>query len=453
MLLAPQSAYAVEFMDILWREHGIRSITVSKSWRDRLVMEPAYPTLRGDAVSAAYVRGSRPLARVARVLRRRHRVVAVLPHQEDVLADSVRLAALLGLEWADQEGLRAARDKHAMRQLIHRHDPDLRIGRSALVSTPADVAAVLADWSVDRFVLKPNDGMGNVRVAFHDVPPDPTALARYFADVPPGGATIMEEFLHGEEFWADGQLDHAGQPAVLTVGVHRRARIHGRENIALGTRNLARDDPRHQVLAAYTERLMRATGLRRTPFHVELKIDDQGPALVEVNVRLVGQAGAYTDSLLSGANAHAMAVHHYLHDTPYPGRAPDFATNDHLLASRVAGVSESEARIVRLDGVAEVESMPEFVRWALRPQRGEVVHRTVDLATIPWSAQLAAGSEAALAAAERHAREALRWNDDAAGGRRPLDPLRAWSDKLWRSRPTMAMLATLQTWGDLGGWP
>lgn len=453
MLLAPQTAYAAEFADVLWRVHGVRSITVSRSWRDRLVLEPAYPVLRSAAVSAAYVRGSRSVTDMAQVLARRHRVVAVLPHQEDVLADSIRLATLLGLPWADQDGLRVARDKHAMRELIRSREPGLRIGRSALVASPEDVAAVLADWSVDRFVLKPNDGMGNVRVAFHDVPPERTALAAYFAAVPPGGETIMEEFLGGEEFWADGQIDHAGKPQVLTVGAHRRAHIHGRENIALGTRNLARADSRYRILADYTERLMRATGLRRTPFHAELKFDDGGPALVEVNVRLVGQGSAYTDSLLSGADTHAMAVHYYLHNTHYPGPAPDYDANDHVLASRVAGVSEDDSRIVRLDGVAEVEAMPEFIRWALRPQRGEVVHRTVDLATIPWSAQMAADSEPALAAAEQRARGALRWNDAARGGRRLWDPVRAWGDKLWRSRPTMALLATLQTWGDIGGWP
>lgn len=445
VLLRPQAEYGSRLLERLWFGHGVRALSVSAGWRDRLVLEPAFPALRSEAVAASYVLGRRDPQAALEQLGQRHRVVAVLPHHEQALLPLAKAAQRWGLGWAQPEVLPLFRDKAALKDAVRRRAPRVRLNRSAVATSPLDVLDLADGWGCDRLVLKPNDGSGSADIAFLDRPFPASAIASYFWRA--GGEVLVEEFIGGEEFFVDGQMDHRGEPLVLSVRRYRKVAVNGRENVSLGARSVRTYEPVFADLARYAEDVMRATGLRRSPFHMEVKVDDRGPCLIEVAARLVGQHGAILDSVTSGVDVFDLAVHYYLHGTAYPGPRPDWQRNDSVSASHVTGVSFSDARIDRLAGVAEVEAMPEFLGWSVPPRLGARVHPTVDVGTLPWSLLLRAGSDAELARAEAVARGLIRWNDDAPGPDRRL-PARAaalamiWVRKLWRTRPRWWLLRT-----------
>ena len=55
VLLNPYQYYADVFIDLLYTQHGIRTIALHSDWRTRLIRQPRMPILDSLAVSAHYM--------------------------------------------------------------------------------------------------------------------------------------------------------------------------------------------------------------------------------------------------------------------------------------------------------------------------------------------------------------------------------------------------------------
>lgn len=176
-----------------------------------------------------------------------------------------------------------------------------------------------------------------------------------------------------------------------------------------------------------------ALGLRRSPFHMEVKLDARGPCLIDLGARLIGNGGAFLCGMLHPGrpNLFDLAVHGYLFGDRYGLDQPvDWSWyNSHSYAA-IDGISERDELITTLDGVDEVEALAEFVRWEYKPRVGQRVRRTLDLFTIPWGVDLLGeGSMADMLKLCQQVRETIRWNRRraspqallTAGGRRLAD--------------------------------
>ena len=310
VLIDPVHPYAVAFLERA-RRRGLGTVCL---WSDAAVRAGAwaYPALRSEAVTA-HVEvdlDEAGLAAVAAVLRRHHRVVAVVPHCEPVLAPSTTLAHLLGLSWAQPEVLRLFRDKHALKAAVAAAPDAPRVNVTALVTSVDQVREVMAAHGLDRVVVKPNDGYGNVRIGFFDTGTDDADIAAHLAGSPV--PMLLEEYLEGEEFFVDGQVDALGRAVVVSVGTYRRECHNGRLNVETGARTVRTSEEHFDAVAAYARRVVEATGVRRTPFHLEAKVDQQGPCLIEVAARLVGGDGVVEDSWLHRTDFVDEALRQYL---------------------------------------------------------------------------------------------------------------------------------------------
>jgi len=147
------------------------------------------------------------------------------------------------------------------------------------------------------------------------------------------------------------------------------------------------DRPEFAVAADYARAVMAATGLVRSPFHLELKIDDRGPCLVEVAARFCGANVVFRDADgHGGLDVFGIAAHHTVSAGPYGEYPLDWTTYDASVRGLVYGISDSDELVHAVSGVPEVESLPEFVRWEVAPEVGTRVVRSVDLLRPPWSA-------------------------------------------------------------------
>lgn len=436
VVLLPQSEYAARLIRVLWRQHGVRSIAVSRNWRDRFIFESRFPVLRSQAVSASYVLGTRSIEQLAETLRRRHHVVAVIPHHEATVLPMTQLAAELGLSWAQPDVMPLFRDKAGFKARLRRVDPGLRLTRSQRVSRADEVLALMAEWDVPRVVVKPNDGSGNTSVRFFDRPATKAEVAAHLRRI--GGPAVVEEFVGGEEFYVNGQMDHLGTPHILSAHRYDKTAVNGKPNVSIGASSLPRDGRLYQQLAAYAARVMRASGARRIPFHLEVKIDDEGPSLIEVAARMVGFGAATLDTHLSGVNVYNLAAHYYLHDSEFPAR-PVPANSPTRHSAAVLGVSQSAGRMRDITGVVEAEKLPGFLFWAIRPEAGRRVAPTVDLETTPWAAFLLGDSSESVRADAEALRRLIRWQVD---GNRTWQGVVESSRRVWRARPRGFMLRT-----------
>ncbi|HVY24033.1 MAG TPA: ATP-grasp domain-containing protein [Steroidobacteraceae bacterium] len=396
-------------MQLLHSRHALRPICFYTNVRERLRHQHEYPELHSDVIAAAYdVRNGR-LAEFAGYLETHYSVAAVIPFSEHVLLNAVELARRLKLDWAQPAIMRRFRDKFALKDHLRQCHPALRMTASRCVSGLADIRSSLTAGSFSKFVLKPNDGYGNRSIGLFDADTGDEPLLAYLqAQRDP---VLMEEYVDGDEYFVNGQMDANGNVIIVAVFAYHRIAANQRHNIDYETRRVASTDPLFTTLAGYASQVMRATGLKRSPFHMEIKIDAHGPCLIEVGARLVGHGNADVCGRMHGdLDLFDLAAHYYVSDADYGPIPLDWDRYNASEVRYVHGIAGRRERIYSLHGVEEAEAMPEFVQWARKPEAGITLERTVDCLSMPWSAVIrASGIERADAAAKR-LRSLLHWN-------------------------------------------
>jgi hypothetical protein len=415
----PCHPYAVEFIEVCHRLWGITTVCF---WTDdslRRTQAWRFPALRSEKVADHYLVDGSDLPAFADLLRRRHRIAAVIPHSEVVVTTCERMAELLGLSWAQPEVMRLFRDKYALKDLLRSAPSGPRVNHVARVSSAAEVRRVLAEHPSERFVLKPSAGYGNSAIGFFESDVDAAVIDSYFA-ASDGSPIVFEEFIGGEEYFVNGQVDAEGHVTTEEVSQHRRTRANGRENVATGSMALRTDDPRFSALVDYTEHVITSTGLRRSPFHAEIKIDERGPCLIEIGARLAGGLRAYDDRHVHGGafDPFAVAAHYYLTADDYGALGLDWERYDSRLFGHLNGIATESTRIFEVSGVEAVERRPEFQRWIIRPTRGDRMVPTIDILSLPWHLAIDADPSTDFDALEEEVRATIRINGDSTGVRR-----------------------------------
>lgn len=437
VLLNPYQPYALGMIARLWRDHGVRTVALHSDWRIRFILEGRAPILRSSAVAAHYMVALPDLDPVVKVLRARADVVAVVPHDEGAVLPLARIAEELQLDWA-QPLVQTFRNKGELKSLLAAAEETLRINANVRVTSADEVANWRRAHGIGRFVLKPNDGSGNVNVAILDADVSDAEVAAYFESA--SGVVLAEEFIDGDEYWVDGQIDAAGKVAVTGIGRYQRGPANGRTNLEFGAAAVPTTERNFAALRDYATAVMSASGLRRSPFHLEAIVDDSGPCLVEVGARLCGDLLSYAESWQHGSDCDLVgqALRQYLPDPPPPELNLDWQHYDSHLYMQVNGVQEHRIMVGEVVGFDVVEADPSFLFWIKQPQPGDVLLPTDGLVTKPWSVVLRGADETALVRNEEFVRSTLQvLPSDATGPRARVQLARRRFGKMWSSRPRL----------------
>jgi biotin carboxylase len=208
---------------------------------------------------------------------------------------AARASAALGLPHNAPEAAVAARDKHLMRQLLHR--AGVPVPRFQLFSTADDPEQVAGSVEYPC-VIKPLRLSGSRGVIRAN---DTAAFAAAFRRTagllgPPGSAgqdILVEQYVPGVEVALEGLVDH-GRLKVLAL-FDKPDPLEGpffEETIYVTPSRLP---PEAQAaLIACTAAAATALGLRQGPVHAELRLNQEGPWVIEVAGRSIGGLCAHT---------------------------------------------------------------------------------------------------------------------------------------------------------------
>jgi hypothetical protein len=384
----PYDDDAVQFIRSIFTSFGLRPVCFYTDPKARFYGERRYPELLGDRIEARYDIDPKDLASFAEFVKGRHDIQAVIPYREDTVETAAELVGLLGLPWNSRETVARFRDKYALKTYVQRRDPSLRVPACRLVLTDRDVWAQPVP---DRYVIKPNDGFGNrnIGVFTAGAPGEREAVAAHLARVP-GGTWVLEEYIRGPEFHMNGQIRSNGEVQLLGLLEYVRAEVNGHPTVYVAERQCRTDHPLFATIAGYTERLLRATGLRRSPFHLELKFDERGPCFIDLGARFPSESGGHMLSRLhpERPDVYTVAAHDYLSDNTFATDTVDWEEYDRHVVMLVYGISTQAGVIHRLDGIPEIEALPEFVNWPVKPRLGNRIEPTRQLGTEPYSVEL-----------------------------------------------------------------
>jgi len=381
-IVDPYHQYALRLMDVASSRLGLKAICVHTDPRKRFLARSRFPALERVNAEHADVPVA-ALADFARDASRRHSIAGALPFNEPTLLPCAALAEGAGVPWAPLEVLRRFRDKLALVDHLHRARPGLRLYRQFRVSDLRDIRRIGADLP-DRFVLKPSHGFGNHGIGFFDRETPDETLLRFLAEG--GGPWVLAERVDGREFFANGQVDANGEILVYAVFEYHRVAANGREALDHLTAKVRRRSRFFAQVDSYVREVVAATGLVRSPFHVEVKIDERGPCLIDAGARLVGNRNAFVCEDLHGGSLDPfeLACRSYL--SPLPAEPPqlDWEAYDENELLYVQGLATRAGRVYATDGAREVEELPEFAGWVARPEPGQRISPTVDLFSSPW---------------------------------------------------------------------
>jgi len=401
----PADPVAARFIETARERFGLRTVVVSTDPAARFLGTRTQPVLRTGTVAATYTCAAHELPDVLPVIAQRWDVRAMLPQGERYVVDAAVVAQRLGLTWADADVVRLFRDKGALKARL-RAIPDVpRINATTVVASVADVRAAIETGDYERFVLKPNDGVGNSDIGFFSASASDDEIARHLG----GGAWLMEEFLDGPEYCVNGQVDEHGVASTYSVQRTLHTSANGRPQIAEAFQFLRHDSAEFAQVSAYAEAVVSASGLTRSPFHMEVIVDAKGPCMVECAARVVGAGVSWLTTLAhdGSLDVFELALEDYLGRPSSREVKPDWDAYDRRLVRITCGIHDRSERVARLPGARLVEAMPEYAGWVAPLRVGERVYPTTSLFTSPWILGLMASDEERLIEAEARARATM----------------------------------------------
>lgn len=407
----PHHSYGKEFVRIFASKYGLKSVCSYTDERDAKVWLPRHPSLLTNDVAASLYSPPANVESLIEFLQANYNIVAAIPHNEIVLANTVRINEALGLDWVPAKTMRRFRNKESLKEFVRQQDPNLGISPTVIVRDVRDVREAMDANGFKKVVIKPNDGWGNLGVGFFDTASSDSDVGAFLAEIGDHDA-LLEEFFGGREFYSCGQVDARGDVTTFALFETIKGAANGRSNIDFEVRLIHTTDPVFDVLMDFSAGVVRATGLTRSPFHVDLKLDDGVPKLIEMGARMVGDSRAYDLNHVHGGglNVFDLSAHYYLNEQPYGDIGLDWDRYDAMAFRSVQGINDHAQRLYAFGGAKRVESLREFVRWAHEPEVGDPLPVTLDLLSAPWQVTVQAESEPALDAVSRNIRRTLTIN-------------------------------------------
>ena len=296
LLLTTPSAYRTQAFLAAARRLGIEAVTA-------IDMPARLAGARGDQLGVDFQDLERAIAAIA-AYHAEHSLAAIVAVDDSGSLVAARASARLGLPHNAPDAAEAARDKHIMRTLLARAgvpSPPFR-----LCSTGDDLAALAGQVEYpcvvkplrlngSRGVIRADDPAGFVRAA--------RRLARLLDNTyPEPGAKpfLVEQFIPGFEVALEGLLD-GGELQVLAL-FDKPDPLDGpffEETIYVTPSRLPAET--QAAIRRCAAGAAAALGLREGPMHAELRVNDQGPWIVELAGRSIG--GQCSKTLRFGADA------------------------------------------------------------------------------------------------------------------------------------------------------
>ncbi len=235
---------------------------------------------------------------------RDHPLSGVVPGDEFFVPMTASVSAALGLPGLAPDVVIAVRDKSVMRTRLA--EAGVRVPEFRLAHNAAHVTAAGADVGFPC-VLKPTTMVGSIGVKRAD---NQNQLREAYQQVlnetaPVNGArlspeVVIEQYLRGPEYSVEGYLAESGPVLVGITTKHLGAEPYFQEVGHLVRRAAAA--PEYSIIAPYVRAVISALKVDVGAFHAELRLTEDGPALIEIGARLGGDHITALTELATGVS-------------------------------------------------------------------------------------------------------------------------------------------------------
>jgi len=196
-------------------------------------------------------------------------------------------------------------------------------------------------------------------------------------------AVLCQEFLRGKEYVVD-HVSRDGKHKTCMVWVYDKRPANGSAFVYFGCVPVDSDSPEAKLLIPYARRVLDALDVKNGPSHGEIMMTNDGPCLVEMNVRAHGGDGNWRSlcrALNGGYSQVETAVDSYLDSRQFmitPDRMP---SPFKAAGQEVILVSFSRGTVKSTPGFDKIKKLESFVYLETGVKAGSFVDYTIDLFT------------------------------------------------------------------------
>ncbi|MEU8954933.1 ATP-grasp domain-containing protein [Streptomyces sp. NPDC048518] len=269
---------------------------------DVVLISPAAPTWEREFITDFEIADpddAQALAAAGQALAERHELTGVATWTEWYLVQTARLAWRLGLPTNSPEVMEAARNKATARTLFARHGVPSAASMTARSLLEAALAAETIGYPV---VLKPAaraGSIGVIRVDRAEELPHGFAFAAARArDGIESTKVLVEEYLDGPEVSVEC-VTHRGHTTAVAVTRKTLGAPPFFEEIA---HSVDAADPLLDQVAPVAAAAIKALGITDGVQHVEMRLVNGRPRLIEVNARIGGDMIGHLVPLATGVD-------------------------------------------------------------------------------------------------------------------------------------------------------
>ncbi|AJS59484.1 ATP-grasp domain-containing protein [Paenibacillus sp. IHBB 10380] len=299
-----------------------------------------------------------------------HKLDALIPATDYASHLTAKVAERLGLKGVPYEAALKSRNKDLAREAYADHDvPSAKFKK---IKTYEE--AVLAAGEIGYpIVLKPTNASSSQKVFFIN---SSSELEQAMADIVDFKETYMnfkvreeyliEEYLNGQEFSVELFLQD-GNPIFAAVTEKTTSPLPYFVEI-VHTLPTSVYSERQEDIVNTAVSALRAIGLINGPSHVEVKLTDKGPRIIEVNGRPGGD-NISSDLLIQalGFDIFKATVHYYL-DLPI-----DIHTHQNRAASVAYLIADKAGTVSTIRGLEHIEDHANVVRSHISVQSGDQI--------------------------------------------------------------------------------
>ncbi|MCM2579707.1 ATP-grasp domain-containing protein [Streptomyces meridianus] len=237
------------------------------------------------------------LSAAGRILADRYDLAGVFTWTEWYLVPVARLARQLGLPTTPPAAMQACRNKATARALFARHGVPSAASASVRSRQQAWAAA---EWIGYPVVLKPAAHAASIGVIRADTPEQLVAAYDFATRAADRGvestSVLVEEYLDGPEVSVEC-VTHRGETTVVALTRKSVSEPPFFEELA---HSIDAADPLLDQVAPAARAAIRALGITDGISHVEMRLVDEQPRLVEVNARIAGDMIGHLVRLATG---------------------------------------------------------------------------------------------------------------------------------------------------------
>lgn len=381
------AAYIVEFLN----QYDFKGIAVFTEEGHYYTFHHLFGHVLGDSMVDEYLTTEFPdlqaLAEEILDTWREEEILGIIPWEEMTIELGAELGELLGLDWNSLEVIERFRNKYKLKSYL-RHNSNARVNASRVVSTVEEALEFVERVGKWPIVIKPTEGAGSRGVFFVDKEED---LVHYGEEVFKlgQGEILLEEYVGGREYVVNGLTNGVGEVLITDVWYYDKRECNGIKNLYYETVKVDREDPVFEPLGYYAGDLIQSLGLRKCPFHMEIKIDEGGPCIIECGARFAGGNQPLLSSTLHEHSLFELAACHYIESLPFGYEDLHYDRYDRYQARIIKGVQAEELQFIQeIYGLEEAEALPSFFRFGFLCPLGTHLPKTTDIYTASYEIYL-----------------------------------------------------------------